>query len=45
MAGTAEHITAMVRSHAAGDDAAFYAVAGPPGRRSRSQAWTPRPRG
>ncbi|MGO3778046.1 MAG: AAA family ATPase [Canibacter sp.] len=27
MAGTAEHITAMVRSHAAGDDAAFYAVA------------------
>ncbi|WP_029068079.1 AAA family ATPase [Jonesia quinghaiensis] len=27
MASTAEHITAMVRSHAAGDDAAFYSVA------------------
>lgn len=27
MAGTAEHITAMVRSHADGDDAAFYSVA------------------
>ncbi|MFD6141657.1 AAA family ATPase [Promicromonospora sp. NPDC060271] len=27
MAGHGEHITAMVRSHAAGDDAAFYSVA------------------
>ncbi|WFF08719.1 AAA family ATPase [Micromonospora sp. WMMD1076] len=27
MAGLGEHITAMVRSHAAGDDAAFYSVA------------------
>lgn len=27
MAGTAEHIKALVRSHAAGDDAAFYSVA------------------
>lgn len=27
MAGTGEHITAMVRSHASGDDAAFYSVA------------------
>ncbi len=27
MAGTGEHIKALVRSHAAGDDAAFYAVA------------------
>lgn len=27
MAGSGEHITALVRSHAAGDDSAFYAVA------------------
>lgn len=27
MAGLGEHITAMVRSHASGDDAAFYSVA------------------
>lgn len=27
MAGLGEHITAMVRNHAAGDDAAFYSVA------------------
>ena len=27
MAGLGEHITAMVRSHASGDDSAFYAVA------------------
>ena len=27
MAGLGEHITAMVRSHASGDDSAFYSVA------------------
>ena len=27
MAGTGQHIAAMVRSHAAGDDASFYSVA------------------
>ena len=27
MAASADHIKAMVRSHTAGDDAAFYAVA------------------
>lgn len=27
MAGTGRHVAAMVRSHAAGDDASFYSVA------------------